>query len=40
MDIEILFCCEGGDQFNDYAADDDDDLDEYVGELMAIHDKS
>ena len=39
MDIEILFCCEGGDQFNEYAADDDD-LEEYVGELLVIHDKS
>ena len=37
MDIEILFCCEGGDQFNEYAADDDD-LEEYVGELLVIQD--
>ena len=36
MDIEILFCGEGDDEFNEYAADDDDDLEE----LLVIHDKS
>ena len=39
MDIEILFCGEGGDEFNENAADDDD-LEEYVGELLVIHDQS